>query len=131
MPQVSRVFAANLVQKATIDSGKRWDFDSMGEVYMVTTDADLWPISNSTYDLPTAVDVVSLNALCCGSFRRHSAKYRMIPMSNIGARISTWQSLTNRLFCIVHIPFTLTTVIRMKKALLLSSTSPFSQCADK
>ena len=33
--------------------------------YLVTSDADLWPISVSTYNLSDGVDVMSVNTFCC------------------------------------------------------------------
>jgi len=88
--KVSRIFAANLLMK----SG--WNRDVMNNVYLVTSDADLWPISDNFYDIPDGVDVVSLNAFCCGQFRHRKRMYRMVAMSNVGARIATWRALTHR-----------------------------------
>jgi len=68
----------------------------MDDVYLITSDADLWPISSSIYDLPAGVDVLALNAFCCGTFRHRSETYRMMPMANIGARVATWRNLTVR-----------------------------------
>jgi len=92
--KVSRVFAANLLMKAASES----ESDVMDSVYLMTTDADLWPISSSAYDLPAAVDLLSLNSFCCGNFTHGTETYRMIPMANIGARIATWRNLTDRYY---------------------------------
>ena len=94
--QVSRIFAVNLLHKAATLGGSRWDCDVMDNVYVVTSDADLWPISSTAFDLPFGADILSLNAFCCGNFKHRSKTYRMIPMSCVGARVSTWQKLTNR-----------------------------------
>lgn len=94
--QASRIFAANILVKAATAGGSGGNCSLMDNIYLVTSDADLWPISSSAYDLPAGVDVLSLNSLCCGTFQHHSETYRMIPMANIGARISTWQKLTIR-----------------------------------
>ena len=96
MLKVSRIFAANLLEKAAAVGGNGWDCDVMDDVYLVTSDADLWPISGSAYDLPAGVDVLSLNAFCCSTFQHNSKTYMMISMANTGARVSTWQNLTSR-----------------------------------
>jgi len=94
--KVSRIFATNLLVKATTTSGSEWKHDAMDNLYLVTGDADLWPISSSAYDLPDGVDVLSLNAFCCGTFKHGNKTYQMIPMANIGARAATWRNLTYR-----------------------------------
>ena len=95
--KVSRIFAANLLLKAaTAVSENEWNRDVMDNVYLVTSDADLWPISSSAYDLPDGVDVLSLNAFCCGTFKHGTSMYQMVPMANIGARVATWRNLTHR-----------------------------------
>ena len=94
--QVARIFAANLLLKAAIAGGNWSNRDVMDNVYLVTSDADLWPISSSVYDLPDGVDVLSLNAFCCSSFKHGTRTYQMLPMANIGARIATWRQLTHR-----------------------------------
>ena len=94
--KVSRIFAANLLLKAATASGNGWNDDVMDDVYLLTSDADLWPISRSIYDLPDGVDVLSLNAFCCGTFKHGASTYQMVPMANVGARIATWRNLTHR-----------------------------------
>jgi len=94
--KVSRIFAANLLLKAATAGGIEWNHDAMDNLYLVTSDADLWPISSSAYDLPDGVDVLSLNAFCCGTFKHGNKTYQMIPMANIGARAATWRNLTDR-----------------------------------
>jgi len=96
--KVSRIFAANLLLKAATASGNGWTRDVMDNVYLVTSDADLWPISSSIYDLPDGVDVLSLNAFCCGMFKHGTSMHQMVPMANVGARIATWRNLTHRWF---------------------------------
>jgi len=93
---MSRIFAANLLLKAATASGNTWNNDVMDDVYLIASDSDLWPISNSIYDLPAGVDVVVLNAFCCGTFRHRTETHRMIPVANVGARIATWRKLTFR-----------------------------------
>jgi len=94
--KVSRIFAANLLLNSAIASGSKLSRDAMDNLYLVTSDADLWPISSSVYDLPDGVDVLSLNSYCCGSFKHGTQTYHMLPMANIGARLATWQRLTYR-----------------------------------
>lgn len=96
---MSRIFATNFLLATVNASGHAWGGDAIDDVYMVTSDADLWPIDSRIYQLPaadTGVDVLSLNAFCCGSISHRDKSYRMIPMSNIGARVSTWRQITRR-----------------------------------
>ena len=87
---------ANFLMAASIAGGSGWNCSAMDDVYLVTSDADLWPISRRAYDLPAGVDVLSLNSFCCRKFEHRSDNYRMIPLANVGARISTWLQLTTR-----------------------------------
>ena len=95
--KVSRVFAANLLLKAAKASESKWTHEDMDKMYLVTSDADLWPISRSAYDLPNGVDLLLTDAYSCRKFKRGNEYYQMITMSNIGARFSTWRNITNRL----------------------------------
>jgi len=97
--KVSRIFAVNLLLAAV--SGCEWNREdvvamTIDNLYVVTSDADLWPISSSAYDLADGVDVLSLNAFCCGMFKRRDNVYQMIPIANIGARAHTWRNITHR-----------------------------------
>jgi len=94
--KVSRIFAANLLLKSAIASGNEPSRVAVENLYLVTSDADLWPISSNAYNLPDGVDVLSLNSFCCKKFKHGTQMYQMIPMANIGARVATWQHLTNR-----------------------------------
>jgi len=103
--KVSRIFAADLLRTAaTIGGcgGRDVTDDVIDDAYLVTSDADLWPISDGSYDLPVAAggsgggaDVLSLNAYCCGRFQHRNETLTMIPMANVGARASTWRNLTS------------------------------------
>jgi len=96
---VSRLFAANFLLAAANASGRAWGGDAIDNVYMVTSDADLWPIDSHIYQLSATdagVDVLSLNSFCCGSFTHRDRQYRMIPLSNVGARVSTWRQMSRR-----------------------------------
>ena len=95
--KVSRIFSANLLAYAATAGGNGWTAgDSADDLYLVTSDADLWPISDSAYNLPDGVDVLSLNAFCCGTFQHRTNTYRMVPLANIGARLAIWRNLTDR-----------------------------------
>ena len=94
--KVSRLFVGNILRMTLIAAGKKWNSDVMDNVYLMTTDADVWPISRSIYDLPANVDVLCTNAFHSGKFRHHKVTYRMLSMSTIGARISTWRNITYR-----------------------------------
>jgi len=99
--KVSRIFSVNLLLAAL--SGCEWNREdvvamTVDNLYVVTSDADLWPISSSAYDLLDGVDVLSLNAFCCGMFKHRDNVYQMIPIANIGARAHTWRNITHRSF---------------------------------
>ena len=112
--KVSRIFAANLLAYAATVSGNGWTArDSTDDFYLVTSDTDLWPISDSAYTLPDGVDVLSLNAFCCGTFQHRSQTYRMVPLANIGARLATWRNLTHRRVCNNSLSFFLIVYLRM------------------
>ena len=89
-PQVSRLFIANFIRSHFSHS------DSIDDIYVITSDADLWPIDGAAYRLPVGKDVMSLNAYCCGSFEHNGSSYRMLPLSNIGMKIRTWYQVTHR-----------------------------------
>lgn len=86
--QVSRLFAANILKK------KFQDQPGINDVYLLTTDSDIWPINGSIYQLPDSFNILTLNSDCCPPFTHRNVKYRMFPMTNIGARIRTWGKLT-------------------------------------
>jgi len=79
-----------------IAAGSKWNSDVMDNVYLMTTDADVWPISTTIYDLPANVDVLCTNAFHSGTFKHHRKTYNMLSMSTIGARIGTWRKITFR-----------------------------------
>ena len=90
--QVSRLFVPYLVDSRCIDDMTSWE-----DTYVVTSDADLWPLDKNIYIFPdNNTDVLCLNAHCCGDFLHHERSYSMIPIGNIGMRIRTWRSVTRR-----------------------------------
>jgi len=70
--------------------------DLIDNTYLLTSDADIWPIYADIYRLPAGRDVLSLNSECCGTFSHRNVVYRMLPMANVGMRIATWRRLTRR-----------------------------------
>ena len=85
--QVSRIFVANMLRARA---------DLIDDSYLLTTDADIWPIYGAIYRLPPGHDVVALNSDCCGAFSHRGVEYRMLPMANVGMRVRTWRRLTRR-----------------------------------
>jgi len=79
-----------------INAGNKWNSDVMDNIYLMTTDADLWPISRNIYNLPDNVDVLCTNAFHSGIFQHHRVTYRMLSIATIGARIGTWRKITYR-----------------------------------
>ena len=63
------------------------------EDYLITSDSDLWPINADKYQLPPGKSLLSTFAYCCGYFKFKEKSYRMLPLSNIGARIWTWRDI--------------------------------------
>ncbi len=85
LSQTSRVLVANLLNV------------SEKEPYLVTTDADMWPIREEIYRLPQGKDVLLLNTGCCGSFQHtNNRTYQMLPMVYVGMYQSTWKAVTTR-----------------------------------
>ena len=81
--QISRLFAADSDFFRT---------KSSEDVYLVTSDADLFPLQN-IYDLPDpGYDVRVTDKLQVGRFlhQRDNIEYDMFALSSIGMRISTW-----------------------------------------
>ena len=59
-------------------------------VYIITSDADIWPLEKSIYELPKGADILSLNADCCDVFKHRRQRYKMLPMANIGMSAAHW-----------------------------------------
>ncbi len=87
LSQTARMFAANLLPAT----------DSENEPYLITADADIWPIDRKSFLLPKGKAILSLNSACCGNFKHGNKKwYTMLPMSYIGMYPSTWKAVTKR-----------------------------------
>jgi len=96
--QVSRLFVANILHaRAAVANRRRTDV--IDDTYLLTSDADIWPINGEVYRLPAAHDLLSLNSECCNPFSHHNITYRMLPIANVGMRIRTWRRLTRRFVC--------------------------------
>lgn len=84
LSQTARIFAANLP-----------DFPGKKNDYLITSDADLWPLHREHYVHQPGKKLVLVHGMCCGLFDFKGKKYRMYPMGNIGATVSTWREILN------------------------------------
>lgn len=78
----SRLFASHLLE-----------FPGKPEDYLITADADLWPLKASVVNMPDEFELLLAHSHCCGTFEHRGREYRMLPMSYIGARVSTWRQI--------------------------------------
>lgn len=85
--QVARIFAANILRST---------FRGIDDVYMVTSDADIWPIYGDVYNLPPGKRILSLNSDCCTPFNHRGTSYKMLPMANIGMTVRSWRHITRK-----------------------------------
>ncbi len=88
--QVVRLFAANIL-RAVFPR-----LPGLDAVYLLTSDADIWPLSADAYRLPPKARILALNSDCCPAFTHRGRSYRMLPMTNVGTDIWTWSQLTLR-----------------------------------
>ncbi len=101
--QTARLFACHFLNSSSTD------------IYLVTSDADLWPINGDMYMLPEDKDILSLNSDCCGSFDHSNGKsYKMLPIANIGMTLSTWEAVTRRHGFIPQTPLEVLTFLKME-----------------
>lgn len=82
LSQTARLFVANFYPAKEND-------------YLLTTDADLWPISAHHFSPRENKSLVILHSHCCGQFQHNNQSFRMIPMAHIGASASTWREIIN------------------------------------
>ena len=75
LSQVLRLFVSNFIPELS-------NLD-VNDVYLVTSDADLWPLQNTILDLPTNKSILSTNSNCCGIFKQHGQIYKMLPMASV------------------------------------------------
>ena len=70
--------------------------------FVMTGDADYWPLMRSRLEILPDKDVLILNAYCCGQFRRKCFEcmdgflYREYSMANIGMRAKEWRTIMGR-----------------------------------
>jgi len=81
--QVSRLFAASLLQYDKNDA-------TIQNIYIVTTDADIWPIAKSFFVLPPGKDILHGDI---GKFQIENMTVIQAPLSYIGMKIRTWHSV--------------------------------------
>ena len=84
LSQTARIFAHNLP-----------GFPAKDNDYVITSDADLWPIHREHYTPRPSRELVLVHSGCCGTFQWNGTNYRMYPMSNIGATVSAWKDIIN------------------------------------
>jgi len=82
LSQTARIFAHNLP-----------GFPAKDDDYVITSDADLWPIHREHYTPRPSRELVLVHSGCCGTFQWNGTNYRMYPMSNIGATVSVWKDI--------------------------------------
>jgi hypothetical protein len=70
-------------------------FPGQSSDYLITTDSDLWPLRREHYIPRPGSDIVLVHSACCGYFSGNNKSYQHLPMSNIGASVSTWLQITN------------------------------------
>ena len=70
-------------------------FPGQPDDFLITTDADLWPLDKDHFVPRENKKIVLLHAMCCGFFPYNNSMYRMYPMSNIGATVQTWRQIVN------------------------------------
>lgn len=85
LSQTARIFVANMAAcPARTDD------------YIISTDADLWPLRRDHFCVPRAEKkLVLVHSRCCGNFNLYGKTYRMLPMSHIGASAATWRQIIN------------------------------------
>jgi hypothetical protein len=84
LSQTARIFVTNLKEFP----GKERD-------YLITSDADLWPLRKEHFIPHPDMDIVLVHWGCCGEFEMHNKSYSIYPMSNIGATVSIWRQIMN------------------------------------
>ncbi|ELT95302.1 hypothetical protein CAPTEDRAFT_201460 [Capitella teleta] len=81
-------------------------------IYMLTTDADLWPLNVWWYLMPNGYLIHSTNSFCCGYFTRHKMKYMHLPMSSIGMELIHWTELLSPVHWDRRPPLTARDIVR-------------------
>ncbi len=62
---------------------------------LLTTDADLWPLTPNHFHIPRGHQrvVMSTNFGCCGTFSFKGQVYNMFPMSSVVMSVTTWKEV--------------------------------------
>ncbi|KAK2147391.1 hypothetical protein LSH36_555g01005 [Paralvinella palmiformis] len=81
--QVSRLFAASLLRYNTSDV-------RIQDTYLLTADADIWPIAKDFLVLPPGKDIIHGDI---GNRRVDNLDVIHVPLSYVGMRIRTWRSV--------------------------------------
>jgi len=63
------------------------------ESFLLTSDADIWPVNGKRYEVPYKKEVHITNANCCSSFEFKGEQYQMFPMTSISAKVKTWREM--------------------------------------
>lgn len=63
--------------------------------FLMTTDADLWPLQEKYFVARPNYDIVLINNQVSEQFELNKKTYVIQPMSNIGANVSTWKQIVN------------------------------------
>jgi hypothetical protein len=84
LSQTARIFVTNMKQ-----------FPGTDNDYLITSDADLWPLRKEHFIPRHKKDIVLIHWRCCGEFKMNNKSYSMYPMSNIGASVFTWRQIMN------------------------------------
>ena len=84
--QVSRVFVPAILGM---------DTRITNDTYVITSDADLFPVNKQLYKLTNNSDILSLNSDCCRPFNHKGKNYKMLPMANIGMKVNMWADLVS------------------------------------
>ena len=81
--QVSRLFAASLLNYDKNDA-------TMRDIYLITADADIWPIAKDFFVLPPGMDILHGNI---GKIHRGNLVAIHAPLSYVGMSIRTWYDI--------------------------------------
>jgi hypothetical protein len=70
--------------------------------YVMTSDADLWPLDPKRYNINAGKNIYITNARCCGMFMFNKKKYREYPLSNIAITGKLWKKIFNNIMVGKH-----------------------------
>lgn len=61
--------------------------------YVITSDADLWPLHREHFIPRIHHSLILLHSKCCGVFGYRGSTFRMLPMSHIGTSATYWRQI--------------------------------------